>query len=540
MTKKTGQSKFFLLAILFFGLPVTSFCVSQDSLNLIRTNAVRNIRLENPDSAVQILKSLYTYAIEAEDTLLAINTLTNLATVYGNMPYYGESYNSLWKALLLVDEAKLDYFKVYVLQRIGRYYAFYKRREKALEFLNQSLALNKALVTKGEMEKPSLTHRYIAFCYSFQEFGELELAQTYLDSCFLMYEEHSKSSLKLPYLKMQQAVIDVGMGKSAQAIQDLEALIPWFEETLPTYLVLIYTYLGDAYQAQGDKSKSEWCYQKSLSISAELHSHRDFAILTREKLAKLHFDQRQYPSAYLELEKSIQQDRLYFDSRSEYNRSLLEIQDDYLNAMETKEKLLKEKRIAQLEHENKETFLRNVIFAVLLVFSIIFAVLLYFYLKKKYQIEKEMINLEMKANKELLEMKNKELATNALKLVEKDKFLEELKKRVNEKKENITYQEINHLIKTETIGKSNSWKAFESQFVEVNNGFFRELINRFPNLTQGERRLCALIKLKLTSKEIASLMGISAESVHKSRYRLRKKLDLGKGQNLTDFIGKIV
>ena len=60
----------------------------------------------------------------------------------------------------------------------------------------------------------------------------------------------------------------------------------------------------------------------------------------------------------------------------------------------------------------------------------------------------------------------------------------------------------------------------------------------FPKLTRGDRKLCALLKLNLSSKEIARLMGISVESVHTTRYRLRKKLGLEKGDDLIDFMAK--
>ena len=539
MTICTGQFKFILWSFCFCCLYTFSSGSTDHSLQLSRISKAGKIRLENPDSAIQVLRSLFTEATEKKDTAFSIRVLSTLASTYGNMANYRESYNSLWKALLLADLAQLDTLKVYIHQRIGRYYAFYKRGEKAHYYLDLALDLNKSLVESGQLERATLTHRYLAISSTYMELGDLKLAQTYLDSSFLFYEKGVRSGIRLPFLKMNQAFIYSKTGKGKEAIEIIEPLIPWFERELPTYLVLIYSHLGDAYANTGMESKSEWCYHQALSISDELHSHLDFSVLVHEKLASLYYKQGYFQKAFEKLKHVQFLDKRFFDSRSKYNHSLLEIQDKFRNALESKEQLLKEKRIAQLEHENSEKFLRIILFSVLSLSFFLFGILFFNYLRNKHRVEKRLIHLEIQAKQELLELKNKELAASALKLVEKDKFLEELKSKITEKKDNASFQEISHLIKTATNNNGNHWKAFESQFVAVNNGFFDALRNKYPKLTQGEKRLCALIKLKLTSKEIAGLMGISVESVHKSRYRLRKKLDLAKGVDLTDFMGNI-
>ncbi len=538
MTGTTGQSRILLWTILFISLCTATLNAVIDSAGIDRIRAASRLRLEHPERSIQEFRSLHNDFIERKDTVLAIRALTSLATVYGNMANYRGSYNCLWKALLLADQANLDAIKVYVYQRIGRYYAFYKRREKALHFIEKGLSLNKSLVESGEMHEATLTQRYLAISATYLEFKEVQLAQTYLDSCFLYYKEGIPGSLKLPFLTIRQAFIDVEMNKSEEAIQSLETWIPWVQANLPSYLVLVNSYLGDAYLKVGMDAKSEKCYLDALTVSDELNSHLDFSILIHEKLAHLYFRQKKFREAFRKLERVQLLDKRFFDSRSEYNHSLLEIQDQFRSAMEAKEELLKEKRITELEHENHTRFLRNVIFSVLSGTLVLFGILFFYYLRNKHRMEKRLIELEIKTSKELLELKNKELAASALKLVEKDEFLKELEGRVAGAKNSISAQEIKHLIKTATNGNTNSWKLFESQFVAVNNGFFEDLRKNFPDLTQGDKRLCALIKLKLNSKEIAGLMGISVESVHKSRYRLRKKLQIEKGKDLADFMNE--
>ena len=102
-------------------------------------------------------------------------------------------------------------------------------------------------------------------------------------------------------------------------------------------------------------------------------------------------------------------------------------------------------------------------------------------------------------------MKNRELATSTLKLIEKEKFLQELKSRMGVHKGSIDVQELNRLINTVRISSTHTWTAFETQFTSINNGFFERLKENYPNLTQGEKRLCALIKSKLNSNENSGL-----------------------------------
>ncbi|MEM6700327.1 MAG: sigma factor-like helix-turn-helix DNA-binding protein, partial [Bacteroidota bacterium] len=86
---------------------------------------------------------------------------------------------------------------------------------------------------------------------------------------------------------------------------------------------------------------------------------------------------------------------------------------------------------------------------------------------------------------------------------------------------------------------ASNWKVFEARFVDVNKDFYKRLKKQFPNLTQNDQKLCALVKLDFSSKDIASLLGISVESVHTTRYRLRKKLKLSRDINLKEFIAGI-
>lgn len=87
--------------------------------------------------------------------------------------------------------------------------------------------------------------------------------------------------------------------------------------------------------------------------------------------------------------------------------------------------------------------------------------------------------------------------------------------------------------------KQNNWQHFEVAFENVHADFRKTLMARFPQLTPGEIRLCTLIKLGLNTKDMASLLYLSPESIKVSRSRLRKKLQLPNEANLQNFFDSV-
>src|SRR6202008_1519761 len=80
------------------------------------------------------------------------------------------------------------------------------------------------------------------------------------------------------------------------------------------------------------------------------------------------------------------------------------------------------------------------------------------------------------------------------------------------------------------------WNHFAMYFDQVHNNFLGTMKTKFPNLSSTDLKLCAYLRLNLTSKEIAQLLNISLKGVEISRYRLRKKLQLSTDINLYDFL----
>lgn len=160
--------------------------------------------------------------------------------------------------------------------------------------------------------------------------------------------------------------------------------------------------------------------------------------------------------------------------------------------------------------------------------------------------EKEVIRLKNEKLKTDILYKSKELADSTMNLIEKNRFLTDIKmqleqiKQLSEKNKLVT-PEIVKLIRKINRGIDNeeNWKVFEDYFDNVHANFFKKMKKKYPILTAKDLRLCAYLRMNLTTKEIAPLLNISVRGVEISRYRLRKKIGIGKEENLIDFLLKI-
>lgn len=501
----------------------------------------QSLRYQYPDSSVILLHKCYDNFINEGDTLQAIDVLTKLANVYGHQANYKKSYDKLWKALFLADEAQLATAKASVYINIGRYYSFYKRARKTFEYFDLSLNINKNLVADGTLKKSHLVQSYYPICATYRELNQPQKAQIYLDSCYLYYSPKNPI-VNEAYLKFEQASIFNENQQYQQALDTFHQILPWIRNNDSAYQVLVYSYMGDSYKGLKNFSESENYYKKALAISKKYNSHVDFTPLVHEKLSDLYFSQGDQLNAYKSQKRAKELDQIFFDSRSANNRPLLEIQDAFRKEKEKQKKLFQEQRLIQLENEEKVLFLERTILMGSLFFLLLVGGIYFKYVQSKHRAEKQLIKnkqeLEIQKAHEIVELKNKELAASALKLIEKDEFLSTLKQKLSKGEKDIDVHEVRRIVQSVSVSSNQNWKEFEARFVSINKRFYIKLKEQFPKLTQGDLKLCALIKLNFSSKEMASLLGISVESVHTTRYRLRKKLNLSRDINLTEFISQ--
>lgn len=132
------------------------------------------------------------------------------------------------------------------------------------------------------------------------------------------------------------------------------------------------------------------------------------------------------------------------------------------------------------------------------------------------------LNCEISRLKNLLENKNEQLLEAGLIIKNQEDLLKRhdlIKDPIQVTEKDLFEKLINSVLLTES-----NWVDFRETFQELYPRFFTSLKLKQPDLTEGEKRLAVLIKLKFKNKEMGRMLGISTNSIVKSRYRLKKKL----------------
>ncbi|MFT3843424.1 MAG: triple tyrosine motif-containing protein [Lacibacter sp.] len=159
--------------------------------------------------------------------------------------------------------------------------------------------------------------------------------------------------------------------------------------------------------------------------------------------------------------------------------------------------------------------------------------------------ESELVSLRNDKLESEISFKNSELASSAMHLVKKGELIAKIKGDLSTVIKEIDNQhaisELKKLIKTlgDDDNMDNEWEKFTQHFDKVHSDFVTSLKEKHPAITGNEIKLCAYLRMNLSTKEIAQLMNISVRGVEISRYRLRKKLGIGSEVNLFDYMMNI-
>jgi len=151
--------------------------------------------------------------------------------------------------------------------------------------------------------------------------------------------------------------------------------------------------------------------------------------------------------------------------------------------------------------------------------------------------EREILELKNKNLEEDVVMTNSKLLSSTAQMARKNEFLTDIKSdlqnQIKEQKQDA--RSIIRKIERE-LESEDYWSAFNMYFNKVDKDFVKSIIAKHPELTQNDIRLCSLIRINLSTKEIASMLNISVRGAEKSRYRLKKRLNLSTEESLSKYI----
>ena len=160
---------------------------------------------------------------------------------------------------------------------------------------------------------------------------------------------------------------------------------------------------------------------------------------------------------------------------------------------------------------------------------------------KQEMAERQRIELEQTQLK--ADHLKRELLTQSLYLKNNQQFMDELNTEIQavyQKKPDEIRSRLKKLQRFihEKISPKQGWEEFEHWFTEVHTGFYSAIRGGFPDISEQELKICALLRLKMTSKDIARVMNIQPPSVDIYRHRIRKKFNLTPEENLSTFLSQ--
>ncbi len=474
-----------------------------------------------------------------------------IASLYNGMGYmifnqgkYGEALDTLFIGLrlneslqdsLAIHKSKFNIANVYVMND------------------NPRQALNYFLACANYFEQPNL----LAKCW-------LNLGATYpdiqqYDSSFYYYQ------LASDYYKSQDddyhlaKVLD-GQGQNMLDQQEYQAAITYYQQALQLNeaiesqhgIALNYRDLGTAFTQLGQFERALDYLNKAVELSQEIDAPQE--LMTHyEALAETYATQGNYAQAYDYRLK-------YFEIYQEvYNQE----KEQQMAELETEYELDKKEKAIALQAQEIELLAQQNTIAGYQRWGLIVGFLLtaalagvwYNRQRLKHQQERKLLEKDQLLSQERirsselaqqqlrqeLDFKNRELTTHALHLGQKTELLEEVKDKINDiwavanPRSQTELKQLKQLIRGDQMIE-NDWNSFIQHFKEVHPDFSQKLSTVASELTSNEIRLAMMLKMNLSSKEIASLVNISPEGVKKARYRLRKKLNITSEENIQEYI----
>lgn len=354
------------------------------------------------------------------------------------------------------------------------------------------------------------------------------------------------------------------------------------------FMTLCLINLGSYYKAAGIDDSSMNCYQRALQWIENVDNSNIRGVLFAN-IGNHHRDIGQYDTAMMYYEKakelclrennlsqyaniaynisimynSIGQPDSAFAYLKEYNNLTAKIlqpqtSESYRNYVDMVMELSQNR--VQLSQQAIDIKNKQLIIAITSGAALVLSTLLVLYaMAERRKSMRQLLLLKEVENKELsdqlemeqrikqlqdqqIEQKRKEITSYTLLLSGKNQILfqiKELLRQMEKTQDPNILKKIQRSIDENLHTDDDYWEQFVLLFNQVDAGFFERLKDRFKDLTQNEIRLCAYIRIGMTSKQIAQMLNLSPESVNKNRYRLRKKLALDREEDLDNCIMKV-
>ncbi|MHA7058144.1 tetratricopeptide repeat protein [Aquimarina sp. M1] len=488
------------------------------------------------------------------------SALHQMGTIYNCLNQYHTAIKSFKNAGEIFKSLKDSVSYIKSIENIGVSFSFMKYNEKALRCFIKANELYEELYNQS-----GIARTYINISNILIKQEEYKKALKYLHKALPPIQETGNKRYLSVILK-NIGISHRGLGDYPQALHHLQKSLSLIKGNIKAS-ASVQSYIGSTYYEMKQYDKGLHYLKRALKNYSPKGNFMQKAI-TQNSIAKSFLEINQLDSATFYAEKSLHASKTAVDlhSEKEANHTLARIAEQsnntvaayqyYKNLAILKDSLKhtekhaqvrelqtkfetnqKQQKINELEKQNKLAKSKNYLLALGFGIGLLISGSFIFVIKKKFKLsclEKTLLSKELDAKK-------KELTTNSLHLAKKNSVLENLKEEVEmikyseDQNAQYNYQKVVQIINFDLMDDHN-WENFKKHFEEIHKNFYSTIKSKYPTVTANELRLMALLKMNLSSKEIANILNITQEGVRKARYRLRKKLKITTNTILLDFI----
>ncbi len=524
--------KKFYTAILTI-LVVSFISVAQENRSLEYTN-------NEIDSAFFHYKDQLELAQERSSPFEIVINHLQLGEFYYHVGVFSESIDQYNRALEFTSKITNDSLPIILKNNIGKVHLSLKNFELAENYFHESLKVSSKIhYVKGK----AVSKGFLGTCY--EKKGE-----------YLKALDYQKESLELFEIIEDYngiAIVNENIGSIYEDLEQYDLAYEYFEKAY-SYLkeannetkTNILNNLGDVYRKTGRFNKAIEYTQNALKHAQVINDNHQIESAHKD-LAKVYAIIGEFEKAYQHLQESEKINRERFYSQNTNQINVLQ------TIHETKQKEAQIQLLLQQNNVNKANQ-RLLIVAIVAIAIVTIVLFIYLNRKRKQKLKLQTYKqrtLKAELEKKVFEEKNLQnevyLKTSALSryslhLAQKNKILSDLSHALTNiaGRRNIDVSsKIKQLVKeiNFNLHQEHEWDEFMNFFKEIHPDFMKKLTSLSEeNLSPAELRLGMLLRLNLSSKEIASILRVTPDSVRVARYRLRKKLPIEQKEELVNFM----
>ncbi|NCA85660.1 MAG: tetratricopeptide repeat protein [Clostridia bacterium] len=508
------------------------YAVKEDDYKLYVKNMVgqaevyyQNLLYDSARYSLEMAKAMALKHNYTNSLPVIYNNLAKISDQEGNLTGAIEGY--LKAAELFIEQDHLAGLAV-AYHNIGTIYLSLKNYQDAIYYIMLAADIN-----KRENYLPALNENYNTLGIIYSDTDSLLKARYYYD---LVIETARKNkdehNMAMGYLNLANLLRRQGVYEDAKKYYD--SSIYYCEKNNIIFgIILSKLNLGNYYNTTGNYKSALHTFNTVKRLIAN-YDLPDVEATLYGLMSKAFKNEGIYDSAlyYYEMYHTITDSIAGQETREK----VLSLEKKYQSERKAREIVELQKSILG-EKSRSRFFIATSLFAVLMLISLSFVL---FARRRAAQFREQLSQQENQELKNTMELRNQELVSKALMVSNLNEQLEKINTHVQQIKPSLSPEASDKLVilvrELEINLPDHAWHEFETRFEQVHQGFFNRLLSDYPDLTPTELKICSLLRLNMSTKDIALLTNRSIGTVDNIRSCIRRRLKLDNEANLTSFL----